>query len=109
MSRSGTAKPNQPLSFHHGSSLAGWNTSSAASGSLAIGRVGVVGDPRPPVVGGHDDLSAAVAAGTVLPHHRLQHQRHADRKDEVVVELPTQIGSDHGCFGRVRADAVTEI
>src|SRR5262245_37360636 len=101
MSRSGTAKPNQPLSFHHGSSPAGWNISSAASGSVAIGRVRVVGDPRPPVVGGHDDLFTAVAAGTVLPHHRLQHQRLADREDEVVVELLAQIGSDHGSFGRV--------
>src|SRR6188508_3155276 len=102
-------KPNQPLSHQSASSPAAWNTSSAAPSSIAIRRIGIVGDPRVSVLGGDHDLLAAVAARAVLPDHRLEDQRHADREDEAVVELLAQIGSDQRRFGGVGADAVTQI
>src|ERR1700742_5150855 len=77
--------------------------------SVAIGRIGVVGNPDTAFFGDYHDLLTAVAAGAVFPHHRLQHQRHPDREDEVVVELLTQIGADHGWLGGIDADAVSEV
>src|ERR1700733_1750348 len=77
--------------------------------SVAIGRIGVVGNPDTAVFGDHPDRPTAVAAGAVFPHHRLQHQRHPNGEDEVVVELLTKIGADHGWLGGIDADAVPEI
>src|SRR6202012_2715825 len=77
--------------------------------SVDIGRIGVVGNRQEAVLGDHHDLLTAVAASAVLPHHWLQHQHHAGRKDEVVVLLLPQIRTDHGWFGGGGADAVTEV
>src|ERR1700757_3274502 len=77
--------------------------------SVAIRGVGVVGNRREAVLGDHHDLLTAIAACPVLPHHRFQNQDHAVRKDEVVVELLTEICPDHGGFGGVGADAVAQV
>src|ERR1700739_2894115 len=77
--------------------------------SVAIGGVGVVGNRRVAVFGDHHDLLTAVAAGPVFPHHWFQHQYHAGREDEVVIEFFAEIGADHWGFSGVGADAVTQI
>src|ERR1700749_4587892 len=77
--------------------------------SVAIRGVRVVGDRHVALLGDHDDLFTAIAARPVLPHHRLQDQDHPGRKDEVVIEFLTEIGSDHGGLGWVGADAVAQI
>src|SRR6201988_474768 len=74
--------------------------------SVAIRRVGVVGNRREAVFGDHHDFLTASGPGPVLPHHGFQDQDHAGRKDEVVIELLTEIRADHGGFGGVGADAV---
>src|SRR5690242_13247666 len=84
-------------------------TTSAAMGSVTVGGVGVVGDRRVAVFGDHHDLLAAIAAGAVLPHHRFQNQDHTRRKDEVVVEVMAQIGSDHWHFSGIGPDAVAQV
>ena len=60
-------------------------------------------------LGDDDDLFAAIAAGAVFPHHRLEHQHHSRLEDEVVVELVAEIGSDHWGFGGVHTDAVAKV
>src|SRR5271154_4078148 len=79
---------------------------SPAIASVAIGGVGVVGDRRVAVFGNHDDLLPAISACPVLPDPRFQHQNHAGWEDEVIVELLTEIRSDHGRFGGVGTDGV---
>src|ERR1700761_3778805 len=77
--------------------------------SVAIGVIGVVGQANPAFLGDHQDLFAAIAAGAVFPHHRLQHQHHPGLQNEILVELLPQIGSDHGHFGGIDADTVTQV
>src|ERR1700744_5013894 len=76
---------------------------------FSVWGIGVVGQPDMPVLGDDDDLFTAVTAGAFLPHHRLEDHHHARLEDEVLVELVAEIGSDHGCFGRVHTDAVPEV
>src|SRR5258705_217067 len=77
--------------------------------SSAIGGVGVVGQRHEAVFGDNGDLLASIAAGAVLPDHRLQNEHHPGREHEVVVELLAEIRSDHWHFSGIGADAVAEI
>ena len=81
----------------------------SAHAVVSVRCVGVVGDGLIAVLGDDHDLLAAVAAGAVLPDDGLEHEHHARREDEVVVELLAQIRSDHRHFGGVGADAVAQV
>src|SRR6201996_8831923 len=82
---------------------------SSGKTSVAIRVIGIVGQANPAFLGDHQDLFTAVTAGAVLPHNRLQHQHHPGLQDEVLVELLPEIGSDHGHFGGIDADTVTQV